>query len=209
MVQVAGGVSGQHQTAAEGHKMLMGNACLLANTLAMAIYFITAKQLVLKYPPMCVAAWAYITAAVCMGAAAAAFVEQKDWQLPSIMLGPLAYWVVVCSVIGYYVVTWATQYLPASQARILLQHLALSVLFDYCCWPSVLPAAFAAQLFLQTHLFAHGYYCQSGSVNICRRSCCCNFPSMQLDADHSWLQEQLPGPASKNAPMIAMLSRRS
>ncbi|KAL0029246.1 hypothetical protein WJX79_005217 [Trebouxia sp. C0005] len=64
---VAGGVSGQHQTAAEGHKMLM------------------------------------------------AFVEQKDWQLPSIMLGPLAYWVVVCSVIGYYVVTWATQYLPASQ----------------------------------------------------------------------------------------------
>ncbi|DBB00703.1 TPA: hypothetical protein ACH3X3_002373 [Trebouxia sp. C0006] len=112
---VAGGVSGQHQTAAEGHKMLMGNACLLANTLAMAIYFITAKQLVLKYPPMCVAAWAYITAAVCMGAAAAAFVEQKDWQLPSIMLGPLAYWVVVCSVIGYYVVTWATQYLPASQ----------------------------------------------------------------------------------------------
>ena len=120
VVQVAGGVSGQHQTAAEGHRMLMGNACLLANTLAMAIYFITAKQLVSKYPPMCVAAWAYITAAVCMGVAAAAFVEQKDWQLPSIMLGPLAYWVVVCSVIGYYVVTWATQYLPASQASHLL-----------------------------------------------------------------------------------------
>ncbi len=113
--QVAGGVSGQHQTAAEGHKMLLGNACLLANTLAMAIYFITAKQLVLKYPPMCVAAWAYIIAAVCMGIAAVAYVDQKDWSLPSIMLGPLAYWVVVCSVIGYYVVTWATQYLPASQ----------------------------------------------------------------------------------------------
>ena len=95
--------------------MLMGNACLAANTMAMAVYFITAKQLVLKYPPMCVAAWAYITAAVCMGAAAAAVVDQKDWWLPSIMLGPLAYWVVVCSVIGYYVVTWATQYLPPSQ----------------------------------------------------------------------------------------------
>lgn len=115
MVQVAGGVSGQHHTAAEGHKMLLGNACLLANTLAMAIYFITAKQLVLKYPPMCVAAWAYIIAAVCMGVAAVASVDQQDWHLPSIMLGPLAYWVVVCSVIGYYVVTWATQYLPASQ----------------------------------------------------------------------------------------------
>ena len=117
VVQVAGGVSGQHHTAAEGHKMLLGNACLLANTLAMAIYFITAKQLVLKYPPMCVAAWAYIIAAVCMGVAAVASVDQQDWHLPSIMLGPLAYWVVVCSVIGYYVVTWATQYLPASQVR--------------------------------------------------------------------------------------------
>lgn len=150
--------------------MLMGNACLLANTLAMAIYFITAKQLVLKYPPMCVAAWAYITAAVCMGAAAAAFVEQKDWQLPSIMLGPLAYWVVVCSVIGYYVVTWATQYLPASQARLLLRHLALPVLCDYCCscWPSVLPAAFVAQLFVQKHFFAHGNYCQTiANLRLC------------------------------------------
>ena len=94
---------------------MLGNACLLANTGAMAIYFITAKQLVLKYPPMCVAAWAYITAAVCMGAAAFIFVDRIDWQLPQIMLGPLVYWVVVCSVIGYYVVTWATQYLPASQ----------------------------------------------------------------------------------------------
>ena len=95
--------------------MLLGNICLLANTGAMAVYFITAKQLVLKYPPMCVAAWAYIVAAVCMGGAAFTFVDQQDWQMPRIMLGPLAYWVVVCSVIGYYVVTWATQYLPASQ----------------------------------------------------------------------------------------------
>ena len=166
--------------------MLMGNACLLANTLAMAIYFITAKQLVLKYPPMCVAAWAYITAAVCMGVAAAAFVEQKDWQLPSIMLGPLAYWVVVCSVIGYYVVTWATQYLPASQAS---QHVASCfwpVLRHYCCscWPSVLPAAFVAHLSLQKHVLACLHMnCQSGSVSICHRSCCCG--RFTLDADHS------------------------
>lgn len=114
-MQVAGGVSGQHHTAAEGHRMLLGNICLLANTVAMAIYFITAKQLVMKYPPMCVAAWAYIVAAVCMGGAAFTFVDQQDWQMPRIMLGPLVYWVVVCSVIGYYVVTWASQYLPASQ----------------------------------------------------------------------------------------------
>ena len=95
--------------------MLLGNICLLSNTVAMAVYFITAKQLVMKYPPMCVAAWAYIVAAVCMGGAAFTFVDHQDWQMPQIMLGPLVYWVVVCSVIGYYVVTWASQYLPASQ----------------------------------------------------------------------------------------------
>ena len=95
--------------------MLLGNICLLSNTVAMAVYFITAKQLVMKYPPMCVAAWAYIVAAVCMGGAAFTFVDHQDWQMPQVMLGPLVYWVVVCSVIGYYVVTWATQYLPASQ----------------------------------------------------------------------------------------------
>ena len=115
LLQVIGGVSGQHQSKAEGHKLMLGNLCLLANTAAMAVYFITAKQLVLKYPPMCVAAWAYITAAVCMGASAAAFVDGNHWQMPRIMWGPLAYWIVVCSIVGYYVVTWATQYLPASQ----------------------------------------------------------------------------------------------
>lgn len=65
--QVLGGVSTSHHTAAEGRNMMVGNICLLANTVSMSVYFLTAKQLVSKYPPMCVAAWAYITAAVCMG----------------------------------------------------------------------------------------------------------------------------------------------
>ena len=31
------------------------------------------------------------------------------------MIGPLIYWVLVASVLGYYLLTAATQYLPASQ----------------------------------------------------------------------------------------------
>ncbi len=38
-------------------------------------------------------------------------------QLPETLYGPLLYWIVVCSVAGYYFVTWATQHLPASQVR--------------------------------------------------------------------------------------------
>lgn len=46
-IQVMGGVSGGgHQTAAEGHIMLIGNMCLLINTLASAVYYLGAKKLV-------------------------------------------------------------------------------------------------------------------------------------------------------------------
>ena len=64
---------------------------------------------------MCIAAWAYLMAALCMGTTAAVTVERTGWEIPSELVGPLVYWVFVCSVIGYYVVTWATQHLPASQ----------------------------------------------------------------------------------------------
>ncbi|KAK9845426.1 hypothetical protein WJX81_006144 [Elliptochloris bilobata] len=111
---VLGGVGGHHSPA-EGRNMGLGNLCLLLNTLAMALYYLTAKQLVGQYPAMCIAAWAYITAAIAMGATAVLFVERAGWEVPPALAGPLAYWIVVCSVLGYYVVTWATQYLPASQ----------------------------------------------------------------------------------------------
>ena len=64
---------------------------------------------------MCVAAWSYITAAACMGLTAGLFVDRTDWDLPRALIGPLIYWIFICSVIGYYVVTFATQHLPASQ----------------------------------------------------------------------------------------------
>lgn len=41
--------------------MLMGNLCLLINTLAMSFYYILAKQVVQKYHALLVAAWAYLT----------------------------------------------------------------------------------------------------------------------------------------------------
>lgn len=66
---------------------------------------------------MCIAAWAYITAAIAMGTTAVLFVEPPGWELPAALMGPLVYWILICSVLGYYIVTWATQHLPASQAR--------------------------------------------------------------------------------------------
>ena len=51
----------------------------------------SAKQLVVKYPAMCVAAWAYITAAVSMGITALLFVERSGWEVPRQLLGPLVH----------------------------------------------------------------------------------------------------------------------
>ena len=70
-----------------------------------------------SYSAMCVAAWSYITAAACMGLTAGLFVRRSEWELPRALIGPLIYWIIVCSVVGYYVVTLATQHLPASQVQ--------------------------------------------------------------------------------------------
>ena len=115
---VFGGVSaGGHGAGADDQRgsMLVGNVCLVFNTAAMAVYYVYAKQLVARYPPVLVAAWAYVVAAALMGVAAVMVVPLPRWPLPAPLLGPLAYWVVICSVLGYYVVAWGMQTLPASQ----------------------------------------------------------------------------------------------
>lgn len=50
-----------------------------------------------------------------MGLTAGLFVDRSDWVLPQALVGPLIYWIFICSVVGYYIVTFATQHLPASQ----------------------------------------------------------------------------------------------
>jgi drug/metabolite transporter (DMT)-like permease len=118
---VAGGASSASHakgvTSEQASHMLVGDVCLLINTFAMAVYYIVSKQMVQRYPAICVAAWAYLVAATCMGLAAAAFTTPADWHFPRAMVGPLIYWIIVCSVAGYYAVTWAMRHLPASQVR--------------------------------------------------------------------------------------------
>lgn len=61
---VAGGAaSASHASGvsnADAQNMLVGDACLLVNTLAMTVYYIVSKQMVARYPAICVAAWAYL-----------------------------------------------------------------------------------------------------------------------------------------------------
>ena len=77
--------AGSTHSAEAGNQMLLGNLCLLANTFAMAVYYLLAKALVQKYNPVCVCAWAYMIAAALMGATALATVERSEWTLPGVL----------------------------------------------------------------------------------------------------------------------------
>jgi drug/metabolite transporter (DMT)-like permease len=80
-----------------------------------SLYYLLSKRLLATYPPLCVAGWAYGPAALLMGATAALSAPPESWHLPTALYGPLAYWVLVCSVAGYAAVAWAASRLPASQ----------------------------------------------------------------------------------------------
>ena len=96
-------------------RIVLGNSFLIINTMAMAMYYIISKRLVTKYSPIQVSAWSYVVAAFLMGLSALNFTVSADWRFPRSLLLPLAYWVIVCSVAGYAIVTWAVKFLPASQ----------------------------------------------------------------------------------------------
>ena len=58
-----GGAAAAAAAAAGGGRlssMATGNCCLLINTVAMACYYVLGKKAVARYPPACIAAWAYL-----------------------------------------------------------------------------------------------------------------------------------------------------
>jgi drug/metabolite transporter (DMT)-like permease len=115
IAMVAGSVAGDGPASENPQAMYLGNFCILVNAVAMAVYYLLAKKLVTRYSAIHVAAWAYMVAATLMGVAAMAFTKEADWAFPRSMMAPLIYWIFVCSVGGYFVVTWAMNHLPASQ----------------------------------------------------------------------------------------------
>lgn len=127
--QVAGGAEVGMQSAGVTSDVMLGNILLLLNTVAMALYYIYAKPMMTQYPPMSVAAWAYVTAAFCMGCTALWYNRyyQHAWYLPQEAYGPLAYWIVICSVCGYTIIAWGMKHLPSTQVSLMEQSLCLSI----------------------------------------------------------------------------------
>uniref|UniRef100_A0A061RX60 WAT1-related protein n=1 Tax=Tetraselmis sp. GSL018 TaxID=582737 RepID=A0A061RX60_9CHLO len=98
-----------------GWRGAVGCACLVINCASMAGYYLVAKRLLARFHSSTVTAWAYVVAAACMLSVALATVPRGRWALPSQAVGPLLYWALVCSVLGYLTITWAASRLPASR----------------------------------------------------------------------------------------------
>mmetsp|Transcript_36882 Transcript_36882/g.104088 ORF Transcript_36882/g.104088 Transcript_36882/m.104088 type:complete len:386 (+) Transcript_36882:262-1419(+) len=95
-------------------RVLMGNLFLAGNCLSAACFYVGVKAMTLRFHSASITAWSYSAASLLMALTAAAVVESGQWALPPHAWGPLLYWVAVSSVMGYYILTWATSRLPAS-----------------------------------------------------------------------------------------------
>jgi len=114
---VAGGAEGGIQSTGVTSDVMLGNILLFLNTIAMALYYIYAKPFLTLYSPMSVAAWAYVVAAACMGVTAIWYNQfyEHSWYLPQAAYGPLAFWIVICSICGYTIIAWGMKHLPSTQ----------------------------------------------------------------------------------------------
>ena len=94
--------------------MLLGNFCLMVNCFCAACFYISVKTVSLRFHSAAITAWSYTTACLLMLVTATLTVPTSQWHIPAGTEGPLLYWVVVSSVMGYCILTWATGRIPAS-----------------------------------------------------------------------------------------------
>jgi drug/metabolite transporter (DMT)-like permease len=147
---------GQHITV--GSSVFAGNILFFINCLGTALYIISTKPLLKKYPPMTVTGYSYIFASIFMfitamgittNDAGVNFVCPYDeaskvppvmvgkfkcscpaWEVPSNAILPLLYWIVFNSVVAYLILTWGNKYADASKtlAYTALQPLTSTIL---------------------------------------------------------------------------------
>ena len=139
--------------------MLLGNLCLLLMAFSNSVYYLAAKQLVLRYTPMCVAAWAYIVAAACMGLTAGVAVERSRWEVGNGLLFQM----------------WLRAFYTARISMARYSHLH-GTCDKRCCRAlageglAAVPALTAAPVLFGPHQYGcHGRYVQPHSSFVCSR----------------------------------------
>lgn len=116
-------------SSSSGAKLVAGNVFLAGNSVCGSVYFLLLKPLYGRYSAEMILAAAYAVAALAMVVTCAVFIA-PPWGLGGAAeLGALAYAALVCSTLGYQLMTWANQHLDASTSAcyVMLQPTAACV----------------------------------------------------------------------------------
>ena len=85
------------------------------NTIATSWFYILTARLAARYSATVINGWAYLFATGFLGVTGLSLVPPGPrWVLPQTALLPLAWWVLVCSCVGYATIVWAQRHLAPS-----------------------------------------------------------------------------------------------
>lgn len=98
-----------------GAKAIIGNLVLVGNSLCAAVYFLLMKPLYGRYSSEMITATSYVVAAVALLITCSPLVGKPVWGLGGgTGVGALLYAALMCSALGYQLMTWGNKYLDAS-----------------------------------------------------------------------------------------------
>mmetsp|Transcript_27978 Transcript_27978/g.90216 ORF Transcript_27978/g.90216 Transcript_27978/m.90216 type:complete len:340 (+) Transcript_27978:154-1173(+) len=105
---------------------VLGNVCFFLNCLCTSCYVVYAKKATTRYRSIDVTANSYLFASCYSLLVALPF----EWHVPAGAIPALAYWILFQSVLAYFLMTWASQFVTASEvsAYTLLQPVASALL---------------------------------------------------------------------------------
>jgi drug/metabolite transporter (DMT)-like permease len=118
-----------HETHTSGGNLtreLCGHVCFFGNCLCTSVYVLRSKQLLRRFPALCVTAGSYVVAALCMLVTCVLLNSSEyivaflcpdctsAWAVPRGAWLPLLYWVLCQSCAAYALMTWANRVASAS-----------------------------------------------------------------------------------------------
>lgn len=133
---------------------IAGNVFFFVNCLATALYVILSKDMLRVYPPLCVTAWSYLTAACFMVLTTVTVNNASEavnflcpdchgaWHVPVETLWALAYWIVFQSCVSYALLTWGNKFATRtlSMSYSVLQPVTATLLTALIVFPGLYPS---------------------------------------------------------------------
>jgi len=102
----------------DNHDHIVGMLFFVGNCVCVAVYLIAQKPLLQVYPPISLTGWIYTIGSVFMGLTLLIYYlvwnPPNLWVIHSNIWGPLAYSVILATILAYFLISWANKHMPSS-----------------------------------------------------------------------------------------------